>query len=204
MKPKQSHSTIFNSVSIAFQQLKYHAYTMYIFKDLFKLVAIVGLLLLGYGVIGAAVGWILAIIGMAILSFYYLENDVFPLFSSKVKSITMDKELFLFSYPLIFVGISSLITGWTDIFMLGYFRTSIEVGIYNAALPTSQLFSVILSPIGRIFAPVIVGLYAQNKMSELKNVYSSVAKWIFSIIFPGFLLMVLFSKRKRTDCNHEF
>jgi O-antigen/teichoic acid export membrane protein len=188
-------TNIFNSVSIAFQQIKYHVYTMYIFKDSFKLIAIVGLILLGYGVIGAAVGWIIAVIGMAILSLYFLEKDVFPIFGGKVKPILMDKELLFFSFPLIFVGISSLVTGWTDTLMLGYFCTSSEVGIYNAALPTSQLFNVILSPIGRIFAPVIVGLYAQNKISELKNVYSSVAKWIFSIIFPGFLLMVLFSKR---------
>jgi O-antigen/teichoic acid export membrane protein len=188
-------TNIFNSVSIAFQQIKYHVYTMYIFKDLFKLIAIVSFLLLGYGVIGAAVGWTLAVVGMVIPSFYFLESKVFPVIGSKVKPISIDKELFLFSYPLIFVGISGLVTGWTDTFMLGYFCTSSEVGIYNAALPTSQLFNVILSPIGMIFGPVIVGLYAKNKMDDLKNVYSSVTKWIFAIIFPGFLLMVLFSER---------
>lgn len=188
-------TSIFVSVSVAFKQIKYHAYTMYVFKDSFKLIAIVSFLLLGYGVVGAAVGWVLAVIGMAIISFYFVEHKALPMLGNKVKSISMDKELFLFSYPLIFVGISGLVTGWTDTFMLSYFGTSFEVGIYNAALPTSQLFGAVLSPIGIIFGPVIVELYANNKMDELKNVYSSVTKWIFSIIFPGFLLMVLFSKR---------
>jgi O-antigen/teichoic acid export membrane protein len=159
------------------------------------LIAIVSLLLLGYGVIGAAAGWILAVAGMAVLSFYFVEKKVFPLFSSTVKSISMDKELYYFSFPLIFVGILDMITGWTDIFMLGYFCTSTEVGVYNAALPTSKLLGVVLSPIGMIFGPVIVGLYAKNRIDELRRTYSSVTKWIFSLVFPGFLLMVLFSER---------
>jgi len=188
-------TTIFNSGSIAFQQIKYHVYTMYIFKDSFKLIAIVVFLLLGYGVIGAAVGWILAVVGMSILSFYFLEKKVFPVFSGAVKSISMDKELLYFSFPLIFVGILSMVTGWTDTFMLGYFCTSTEVGVYNAALPTSKLLGVVLSPIGQIFGPVIVGLYAKNRIDDLRRTYSSVTKWIFSLVFPGFLLMVLFSER---------
>ena len=188
-------TTVFVSVSIAFQQIKYHVYTMYIFKDSFKLIAIVCFLVAGYGVIGAAVGWILAVAGMSVLSFYFLEKKVFPIFSGTVKSISMDKELFYFSFPLIFVGILDLITGWTDIFMIGYFCTSSEVGIYNAALPTSKLLGVVLSPIGMIFGPVIVGLYAKNRIDELRRTYSSVTKWIFSLVFPGFLLMVLFSER---------
>jgi O-antigen/teichoic acid export membrane protein len=188
-------STVFVSVAIAFKQIKYHVYTFYIFKDSFKLIAIVSFLLLGYGVIGAAVGWILAVVGMSILSFYFVEKKVFPVFSGTVRSNPMDKELFLFSYPLIFVGISSLVTGWTDTFMLGYFCTSSEVGIYNAALPTSKLLGVVLSPIGMIFGPVIVGLYAKDRINDLRRTYSSVTKWIFSLVFPGFLLMALFSKR---------
>jgi len=188
-------ATVFVSVSIAFHQIKYQVYTMYVFKDSVKLVVIVCFLVTGYGVIGAAIGWILAVVGMSILSFYFLEKKVFPIFSDTVKSISVDKELYYFSFPLIFVGILSMVTGWTDTFMLGYFCTSTEVGVYNAALPTSKLLGVVLSPIGMIFGPVIVGLYANDRIDDLRGTYSSVTKWIFSLVFPGFLLMVLFSER---------
>jgi len=188
-------TTIFNSVSIGFQKIEYNVYTTYIFKDSFKLIAIVSLLAAGYGVIGAAVGWVLAIVGMSVLAFYFLEKKVFPIFNNTVKSILIHKELYYFSYPLIFVGILDMITGWTDTFMLGYFCTTSEVGIYNVALPTSKLLSMVLSPIGLIFGPVIVGLYAKERIDELRRTYSSVTKWIVSLVFPGFLLMVLFSDR---------
>ena len=61
---------IFNSGTIGFQEIKYKIYTTFIFKDTFKLIAIVTFLVLGYVVIGASVGWILAIIGMSVLAFY--------------------------------------------------------------------------------------------------------------------------------------
>jgi O-antigen/teichoic acid export membrane protein len=186
-------ATIFNSGTIGFQEIKYKVYTMFIFKDTFKLIAIVTLIALGYEVLGAAVGWVLAIIGMPFLAFYFLEKKVFSVFNTKVKAVSVDKELFFFSFPLIFAGIAGLITSWTDTLMLGYFCTSSEVGIYNVAMPTANLLGIVLSAFGIIFMPVVTELYARNKEEDLRNAYSSVTKWIFTIVLPGFLLMSLFS-----------
>jgi O-antigen/teichoic acid export membrane protein len=186
-------ATIFNSGTIGFQEIKYQVYTVYIFKDTFKLITIVTLLVLGYEVLGASVGWVLAIIGMSVLAFYFLETKVFPILNTKVKAVSVDKELFFFSFPLIFAGLAELITGWTDTFMLGYFRTPSEVGIYNVAMPTAKLMGIVLSAFGIIFMPVVTELYARNRTEDLRNAYSSVTKWIFAIVLPGFLLMSLFS-----------
>ena len=186
-------ATIFNSGSVGFQKIKYQVYSTFIFKDTFKLIAIVTFIVLGYGAIGASVGWVLAIIGMSVLAFYFLEKKVFPILKTKVKAVSVDKELFLFSFPLIFAGIAGLIAGWTDTLMLGYFRTPSEVGIYNAAMPTAKLLSIVLGAFVIIFMPVSTELYARNREGDLRNVYSSVTKWIFAIVLPGFLLLSLFS-----------
>jgi O-antigen/teichoic acid export membrane protein len=186
-------ATIFNSGSVGFQEIKYQVYTTFIFKDTFKLIAIVTFLVLGYEVIGASVGWVLGIIGMSFLAFYFLEKKVFPILNTKVKAISVDKELFFFSFPLIFAGLAGLITGWTDTLMLGYFRTPSEVGIYNVAMPTASLLGIVLSAFGIIFMPVVTELYARSRIEDLRNAYSSVTKWIFAVVLPGFLLMSLFS-----------
>ena len=184
---------IFNSGTIGFQEIKYKIYTTFIFKDTFKLIAIVSFLILGYGVIGAACGWVLAIVLTPFLAFYFLEKKVFSILNTKVKAASVDKELFFFSFPLIFAGIAELITSWTDTLMLGYFRTPSEVGIYNVAMPTAKLMGIVLSAFGIIFMPVVTELYARNREGDLRNAYSSVTKWIFAIVLPGFLLMSLFS-----------
>jgi O-antigen/teichoic acid export membrane protein len=186
-------TTIFNSGTIGFQEIKYKVYTTFIFKDSFKLIAIVIFLVLGYGVIGASVGWVLAIVGTAFLAFYFLEKKVFPILHSKVKAIPVDRELFFFSFPLIFAGLAGLITGYTDTLMLGYFCTSSEVGIYNAAMPTASLLLMSGGAFGVIFMPVVSELYARGRENDLRSTYSSVTKWIFAITLPAFLLMTLFS-----------
>jgi O-antigen/teichoic acid export membrane protein len=180
------------SATIGFQDMRYNVYAQYIFQEPLKLAAIVVLLLLGFGTLGAAWGWVLAIIAMSFLAFYFLEKNVFPIFKTKVKAVSVDKELFAFSFPLLFAGIAGLVMGWTDTLMLGYFSSSADVGIYNAALPTAQVIRAVPGALGVIFFPVVSELYARDKIDDLRRTYSVVTKWMFSLIFPAFLLVVLF------------
>ena len=181
------------SATVGFQEMKYRVYTENIFKEPLKLTAIVILVALGFGVIGAAWGWVIAIVLMPFLAFYFLEKKVFPIFNTKIKAIPVDRELFSFSWPLIFVGIAGIVMGFMDTLMLGYFCTSYDVGIYNAALPTAMLIRMPLAAFGAIFMPVITELHSREKYDDLKNTYSAVTKWVLSLAFPAFLLMALFA-----------
>lgn len=180
------------SATMGFQQMRYNVYTQYIFQEPLKLVAIVLLLLLGFGVLGAAWGWVFAMIAMPFLAFYFLEKKIFPVFKSKVKAISVDRELFSFSFPMLFAGIAGLVMGWTDTLMLGYFSSSADVGIYNTALPTAQLIRAIPGAFAIIFFPVISELYARDRIEDLRETYTVVTKWMFALIFPTFLLVLLF------------
>ena len=181
------------SATVGFQEMRYQVYTQQIFQEVFKLAGIVTLVALGFGVIGAAWGWVLAIVLMPFVAFYFLQTKVFPIFYSKIKAIPVERELFSFSWPLIFVGIAGMVMGFMDTLMLGYFCTSYEVGIYNAALPTAMLIRMPVTALASIFIPVITELYSREKYGDLKGTYSAVTKWILSLSFPVFLLMTLFA-----------
>ena len=185
---------IFISSTIGFQDLRYKVYVNDIFQNTFKLVAIISLLLLGFGVLGATWGWVLAIILTPFLALYFLEKKLFPVSHSKIKSIPVEKELFSFSWPLIFVSVAGLVIGWTDTLMIGYFSTASDVGIYNVALPTAMLLMNITVAFSMIFLPVASELYARNRIDDLRTAYSAVTKWVFSLTLPIFLLMALFSE----------
>lgn len=185
---------IFLPTTVGFQDVKYKVYTEDIFHNLFKLVVISIFLYFGFGVIGATFGWLLSIMAMAVMAFYYLEKKVFPLVNTKIKAISTMSELLFFSIPLIFAAAAGLLLGYTDTLMLGYFYNADEVGVYNAALPTAGLMRVALGSFGVIVMPVVTGLYAQKRCPELRNIYSTVTKWIIAIVFPGFLLILLFAK----------
>lgn len=178
--------------TIGFQDMRYNVYAQYIFQEPLKLVSIMVLLAIGFGVLGAAWGWVLAIIATSFLAFYFLERKVFPIFNTKVKAVSVDKELISFSFPLLFGGIAGLVMGWTDTVMLGYFSSSADVGIYNVALPTAQMIRAIPGAFFAIFLSVISELYARNKIEDLRMAYNVVTKWMFALILPAFLLVVLF------------
>jgi len=183
----------FVSATIGFQDLRYRVYVNELFQNIFKLIAIVALLTSGFEVVGAAWGWVLAVIGMPFLAFYFLQKKVFPILNTKTKAISMKRELLSFSWPLILTAFAGLIMGYMDTLMLGYFSTAYNVGIYNAALPTAGVLRTGGGAFGLIFMPVASELYARNREQNLKNIYTAVTKWILCITLPAFLLMVLFS-----------
>jgi O-antigen/teichoic acid export membrane protein len=104
----------------------------------------------------------------------------------------MTKELLLFSLPLLGVTVLNLVVIWTDTIMLGYFKTSEVVGLYNGAVPLAQLIPIALTSMGFIYVPVVSQLYSQNLAGEMKRTYQVSTKWIFSASFPLFLLLFLF------------
>jgi len=183
----------FISATIGFQDLRYSIYVHDISENALRLTAIVILLSLGFGLLGAAWGWCIAIMITPFIAFYFLEKRVFPILKTKTKSDPMGKELFSFSWPLLLVGFSGLVLEWTDTLMLGFFCTSSEVGIYNAALPTARLVQTIPGIFAVIFMPVISELFSRGRYDDIKNMYSIVTKWILSLVIPAFLLMVLFA-----------
>ena len=177
---------------IGFQNMKYKVYVEHIFKNGFKLILIVSFLLVGFGITGATWGWVISIICMPFLAFYIFNSKIFPKFTS-VKSIPIDKELFSYSWPLLFSGVLQTLMIVMDTFMLGYLSTSSSVGIYNAAQPTANLIPIVLLSFGTIFTPIASELYARDKIDVLKNTYTIVTKWILIFVLPAFLLMSLFS-----------
>jgi len=102
---------IFNHTISGLQEVKYAVYVESLFQNGTRLFLLVVILLLGYNVIGAAFAYTFAIVATPFVAFYYL-NKVFPVFSKNIKPISMKKELFSFSWPLMFAGMLGLVMGW--------------------------------------------------------------------------------------------
>lgn len=193
--PFSALSAIFLATLVGFKKIEYYVFTKNIFESVILLIITIVLVYFGFGLLGATFAYALAIISTFLLSFYFLERKTFPIFRTKVKSIPMRRELFSYSWPLIFSAIFGMIIAWTDTLMIGYFLSTSEVGIYNAALPTAALMLLIPAALLSLFFPVVTELYSKGKKQELENVYKTTTKWIFFANFPMFLLMVIFSKQ---------
>ncbi|MFO7872571.1 MAG: flippase [Candidatus Undinarchaeales archaeon] len=177
-----------------FQKLKYKVYSYDIFHHSMILILILVAFWLGFGILGASIGYALSFIFSACVAFYLLNNKIFSVFNKKIKSKPVYKNLLNFSVPLMFASVLLSLIGKLDTLMLGIFSTSAQVGIYNAAFPTAFLLTLVLGSTEMIFMPMSSEMLAKNLMDEIRSVFHVVTKWMFSITFPLLLLMVFFSR----------
>lgn len=108
--------------------------------------------------------------------------------------LALGKELIAFSIPLLFTGILGFVMTWADTLMLGYYKGSEVVGLYNSASPIAKLLPVFLNSAGFLYVPLASGFYARGKLDEMGRVYQILTKWVFLLTLPLFALMFLFPK----------
>lgn len=88
-------------------------------------------------------------------------------------------ELFKVSSPMMITEISGILMASISIFMLEYFATTEEVGIYSVAFRLSALITIILLVVNTISAPKFSELFWGKKMVELQKVIRQSVKMIF-------------------------
>lgn len=193
---------IFLSVIRAFKNAKYFALIKNINENLVKLILTLILLIFGLKVMGAAIAYLIAIASTAIISFYIVKKKMLTTIVSKIESyfkvknkVFRIKGLLSYSFPLMIYALILQIIVWTDILMIGFFRTESEVGIYNAALPTATLMSIIPQGIIVLFLPVMTGLLAKHELFSFKKTFKTTTNWIFVSNLPIFIIVVIFSKQ---------
>ncbi len=182
---------LFHSIFLGFKQVKQKVYTVEIGKNLSTLLLVAVFFYLGFNILGTTLGFVLGFFFSALIGLCYMKSKISP-YLKKIKTIPATRELIYFSWPLLMVGTLVLVMSWTDVLMLGYFDTAANVGIYSAALNTCVFLGAVSTAFGFIFIPLISELYSQNKKEEIRKIYKTSTRWMFSIIFPMFLIFVLF------------
>jgi O-antigen/teichoic acid export membrane protein len=151
-----------------------------------------GVVLLGLAFLGVIYASLAAgVITCLAFAIYTVKKPPLPLKGGGSPS-PVGKELLLFSLPLLVTAMLVMIVQWTDTIMLGYFKTSSDVGLYNGALPLARLIPIPLTSMAFIYVPVVSQLYSRGLMKEVKRSYQVLTKWIFSISLPIALILLLF------------
>lgn len=189
-----------------FQQLKYEVYSENIAENLVKIIVTVGLIFLGYGIFGAIAAFVIALVVSMIMMAYFLDRKVFPVLHRNLDieyAPSLAKKILRFSLPLSFGSLLTLCISWLDTFMIGYFLDTANVGLYNAAVPTTQLLNIFPFAMVAMFFPRLTELFSKKKIVEMASVYKVLTKWIFLLnliiaslllLFPKEILRILFGE----------
>jgi len=177
----------------ALQRMQYDVSIRDIFQPLSNLALVSLLFLFGFGLSGAVSGFIGSVALSVVLGFFLLQR-AFPEILGDFSPSYQVRALLRFSLPVFIIEFLSFLLIQTDKVMLGYFRSAEEVGIYNAAFVVSVQLGLFLVSFNAIFAPLTADLYNRGKIEELDRLYKVTTRWIFSLTFPLFLILSLFSR----------
>jgi len=187
-----------------FKIIKYKIFIRELFEPILRIVLVATIFILGWKLFGVIFSYLFSTILGTIIAFYYLKK-VFPeIIKKNIVPIYESKKLLQFSWPLLFAYFTGFLILWTDTLMVGYFRTSYDVGIYSVAQRTALIEGLVISAFNSIFAPIISDLYNRKELIKLKTLFKMVAKWIFTFSFPIFLLIILLAKPILSVFGEEF
>jgi O-antigen/teichoic acid export membrane protein len=195
---------IFVFTTQAFQIMTYKVLVRRIIEPGISLLLLFFFLLLGWQIFGATLAFVIALAIGTICAFFFMRK-VIPYITKKTpESIFETKKIMSFSWPLFFVGFFDLINNYINTLMLGYFKTSTEVGIYGATWRTAFIIPIILDSFNSIFAPVISDLFNRKENKKLEDLFKIVARWIFTISLPVTIVLIFFSSEILSVWGQEY
>ncbi len=142
---------------------------------------------------GVLAAYTISLIAATFLSFYLLRKTI-PALKDSIRPVYEGGTLLRYSLPLVLAMFLNFSLLWTDVLMLGYYRTSSEVGVYSVAVKTALLPNLILVAFNAIFTPMMSDLFHRNELTKVAGLFKTVTRWIFLMSFPYTLIVALLSK----------
>jgi len=178
----------------AFRILKYKVFVREFQEPLICILIFALLYLFGWKLNGALLAFLLSVACGTFLAVFFLKKVFPPIADENIGCQYEIKKLLRFSWPLFFVGFFYMIILWMNTLLIGYFLTSEEVGFFGAAHNIAMLGLVVVNAFVSIFAPIVSDLTNRGESKKLEEVYKVISKWIFTLSFPVFILMIHFDQ----------
>jgi O-antigen/teichoic acid export membrane protein len=104
------------------------------------------------------------------------------------------KTLLMFSLPIGAGDLLHYLFRWSDTLLLSYFRPASEVGVYNAALRTTLLLTLLAVSINSLYAPIIADHQHHGRHHEIQGILKTLVRWCLVLAVPLVFTMGLLSE----------
>lgn len=188
---------LFNLPASAFQAVirGSHRMDLYaganMFRDLIWAISSIVLVMLGYGVRGAVMGYLLGQIAWLIAN--VLEYIIFLRVSDKPTPLAATgRKLVLFGLPVITMDIMIFLYNWTDTFVIGIFRPTWEVSCYNIAFGMINMVMVLIASVSTAVFPIFSEKSRNASGTELSEIFYRLTKMVSLAVYPMLTAIVVF------------
>ncbi len=183
--------------------IKYQVMANNILNPVIFFILIVTAFWIGFRLTGLI--WIMVFMGIAsaALSYYFLNSKYFK-HNKKLQPEVDKKELLLFAFPIYLNMFLNSAIKFAPIFIMGYFLSNKDIGVYNVGFRVAMLVSVSLGAFRLIFSPTISALFAKKNKQLIAQLYKTITKWVFTIALITFCIIILFAEPVLNIFGKEF
>ncbi len=190
-------ASVFQTVMKGLQRMDLFALSN-IIRDISWIVISIGLVIFGWGVLGAMWGYLLsAVIWLIVCLIIYLIplRIILPKKQKKKKEVAkkVRYKLIVFGMPIVIMDITILLYNWTDTFVLAYYRPTWEVSCYNIAFGLVNMVMIIIASVSTTLFPIFSREHALKKKKSQKRLYEKVVKFVMVIVYPLLTFMLFLS-----------
>lgn len=170
----------------AIKRLKFRVYMRDVIRPTVRLLATALLLFLGYGLLGVVGGYLVGLAVAIVAGAYFLWRNAPRIVTAETTRVS-PRPLLWYSVPLAFAGIIYIFLGQIDYFVIGYFESSEEVGIYRVGYALAANLMIFSSSLGPIFKPLIAE--AKEDTPAVRTRYRTATRWIAGLTLPVTLIV---------------
>ena len=190
-------SSYFLSIMRAFEKIKEVSIIESVIQTIIKVVSLLFFIFIGLNTYSIVFSFFLGILSTLLLTFFYFKYklELNPFLEHGIASNEKNNVIGSFisySWPMLFLGFFSSFFYWTGSFMIGYFKSVVEVGLYNVIVPIAILLSITPEVFLQLFFPLVTKQYSIKNFEFIKKISKQIGKWVFMVNLPLFFLIVLF------------
>jgi O-antigen/teichoic acid export membrane protein len=173
------------------QRMQYAIYAEELLQSISALLLFLLFFMAGWQLFGAILAATFSYVLAFVLICYYLYRLFPTAFRQKRQPALTNKTLLTYSIPTAFASMFGVVVNRFDRLFIGYYLSTAEVGVYQAAAQFSIVFALVLDGFNSIFSPMIVDLYYKGHYAELQDIFRISTKWAIYVNLPFFLVIFL-------------
>ena len=183
---------LMGAILLGFQKIRTYTLIHDIFRFSLTLILLIIFLILYRPIPAhAALAYLISYIIIGVIYLLSCKNYLHGVFHPPNLFNTTTKKLLTFSWPLVLSSLLWVLLPRTDIIMLGFFKNTRIVGLYNAAVPLGELVPIFSRAFIPIFIPLFTELISQNRWTEIRDFYKIITRWVIIATMPLFFIIML-------------
>ncbi|KXK27952.1 MAG: hypothetical protein UZ01_02923 [Candidatus Brocadia sinica] len=202
--PFMATMTVIATALQGFHTTKYTVYIREIIQPSTNIAFVMFFIQLGLGIFWVTIAFLISHVIAFLVGFCFLARQFPEIKRRVIKPVYETKKLFSYSVPLLFSGFLQFLILWTNTIMLGYMKTSTDVGLYRAASQIPIFLTLILTASNSIYAPSVADMHYRGQVDRMDKIFQSTTRWVFLLTLPITLILTFSAREVMTIFGHDY